>query len=154
MKKLNVGIVSGMSSGMIAAALGTLVLCVFCTLKLESARELPHDFNRLDKQIAESQTLISNLVAAPVLPPLNDSWREVTSMIELSGLELKPDDGSMSGSGIAYEGPLKHWSGSVSGDAKLVIAVIKKVQQTNPVFLLDYSMADGEFKLYLAVVGI
>lgn len=154
MKKLNVGILSGVSSGMIAAVLGTLVLCVFCTLKLESGRELPRDFNRLDKDIAESQTLISNLVASPVLPPLKDSWREVASTLELAGLDLKPDDGSMASSGNTYEGPLKHWSGSVSGDAKLVLAVIKKIQHSNPVFLLDYSMGDGEFKLYLAVVGI
>lgn len=154
MKKLNVGIISGMSSGMIAAALGTLVLCVFCTLKLEAARELPRDFDRLDKDIAESQSRISKLVAAPVLAPLNDSWREVTSTLELAGLELTPDDGSMESNGSTYEGPLKHWSGTVSGDAKLVLAIIKKIQQNQPVYLLDYSMGDGEFKLYLAVVGI
>ncbi|HDS1721526.1 hypothetical protein NPS53_08455 [Pseudomonas putida] len=154
MKKLNVGIISGMSSGMIAAALGTLVLCVFCTLKLESARELPRDFNRLDKDIAESQSLISNLVAAPVLPPLKDSWREVTSTLELAGLELIPDDGSMQSAGSIYEGPLKNWSGSVAGDPRLVLAVIKKIQGSVPVYLLDYSKGDGEFKLYLAVVGI
>lgn len=155
MKKLNVGILSGLSSGMIAAALGTLVLCAFITLKLQASRELPRDFNRLDKDIAESQALISNLVAAPVLPPLKDSWRDVSSTLELAGLELKPDDGSMvNGSGSTYEGPLKHWSGSVAGDPKLVLAVIKKIQKTDPVYLLDYSSADGEFKLYLAVVGI
>lgn len=155
MKRVNVGILSGMSSGMIAAALGTLVLCAFFTLKLNAARELPRDFNRLDKDIADSQALISNLVSAPVLPPLKDSWRDVAATLELAGLELKPDDGSMeNGSGSKYEGPLKHWSGSVAGDAKLVLAVIKKIQHSNPVYLLDYSSADGEFKLYLAVVGI
>lgn len=154
MKRLNVGILSGMSSGMIAAALGTLVLCVFCTLKLQSARELPRDFNRLDKDISESQATISNLMASPVLPPLKESWREVSSTLELAGLELKPDDGSLASGVSVYEGPLKHWSGSVSGDAKLVLAVIKKIQHIDPVYLLDYSMADGEFKLYLTVVGI
>lgn len=149
------GILSGMSSGMIAAILATLVMCVMGTLKLESARELPSDFNRLDQDILESQSLISDFVAAPVLPPLQESWREVASTLELNGLELTPDDGAMSGGAVStYEGPLKHWGGSVSGDAKTVLAVVKIIQQSNPVFLLDYSVADGEFKLYLAVVGI
>lgn len=154
MKRLNIGILGGISSGMIAAVLATVVLSVFCTLKLQNSRELPRDFDRLDKDISESQVLISNLVAAPVLAPLKDSWREVSSTLELAGLELIPDDGSMSSGVSTYEGPLKHWSGSVSGDPKLVLAVINKIQHTDPVFLLDYSMADGEFKLYLAVVGI
>lgn len=154
MKKLDVGFLSGISSGMITAVLVTIVLSVFCTLKLQSGRELPHDFNRLDKDISESQGLISNLVTAPVLAPLKDSWREVSSTLELAGLELIPVDSSAGSVGSTYEGPVKHWSGSVSGDAKLVLALIKKIQQTDPVFLLDYSKVDGEFKLYLAVVGI
>ncbi|ELQ8317821.1 hypothetical protein ACVXHM_17585 [Pseudomonas aeruginosa] len=155
MKKPSVSVLSGMSSGMIAAILGTLVLCVFGTLKLEARRELPSDYDRLDRNIQEAQALISDYVAAPVLPPLEESWREVAAALELNGLELKPDDGSMAnGSVSTYEGPLKHWGGMVDGDAKTILAVIKKVQQTEPVYLLDYSMDDGEFKLYLAVVGI
>ncbi|OZB34349.1 MAG: hypothetical protein B7X51_01815 [Pseudomonas sp. 34-62-33] len=140
---------------MIAAILGTMVFCVFGTLKLEDQRELPRDFDSLDRNIQEAQALISDYVAAPVLPPLEESWREVASALELHGLELKPDDGSMAnGSVSAYEGPLKHWGGLVEGDAKTILALVKKIQQTEPVYLLDYSMADGEFKLYLAVVGI
>ncbi|HEC1425406.1 TPA: hypothetical protein R1W95_002212 [Pseudomonas aeruginosa] len=155
MKKLAVSVLSGMSSGMIAAVLGTLVLCVFGTLKLEDQRELPSDLERLDRNIQEAQTLISDYVAAPVLPPLEETWREITAALELNGLELKPDDGSMAnGSVSTYEGPLKHWGGLVEGDAKTILAVVKKIQQTEPVYLLDYSMNDGEFKLYLAVVGI
>lgn len=155
MKKPAFGLLNGMSSGMIFATLGTLALCVFGTLKLEAARELPRDFNRLDHDIQESQSLISDYVAAPVLPPLKESWREVSAGLELYGLELVPDDGSMqNGSVSAYQGPLKHWGGYVLGNPKTVLAVIKKIQQTDPVYLLDYSMADGEFKLYLAVVGI
>ena len=99
--------------------------------------------------------MISDYVAAPVLPPLEETWREVAAMLELNGLELKPDDGSMAnGSVSTYVGPLKHWGGIVDGDAKTILAVIRQIQQTEPVYLLDYSMGDGEFKLYLAVVGI
>lgn len=154
MMKPSVSVLSGMSSGMIAAILGTLVLCVFGTLKLEARRELPSDFDRLDRNIQESQAQISDYVAA-CAPPLEETWREVAAELELNGLELKPDDGSMAnGSVSTYEGPLKHWGGMVDGDAKAILAVIKKIQQTEPVYLLDYSMGDGEFKLYLAVVGI
>jgi len=155
MKKPSFGLLNGMSSGMLFALLGTLALCAFGTLKLEAARALPNDFNRLDHDIQESQSLISDYVAAPVLPPLKDSWREVSAGLELFGLELTPDDGSMvNGAVSGYEGPLKHWGGFVTGEPKTVLAVIKKIQQTDPVYLLDYSMVDGEFKLYLAVVGI
>ena len=42
----------------------------------------------------------------------------------------------------------------MAGDPRLVLAVVKKIQQTVPVYLLDYSKGDGEFKLYMAVVGI
>ena len=140
---------------MIAAILGTLVLCVFVTLKLEATRELPSDFSRLDGDIHEAQALISDFVAAPVLPPLEVSWREVSAALELSGVKLEPDDGSIAnGSVSSYEGPLKHWAGMVIGDAKTILAAVKKIQETEPVYLLDYSMGDGEFKLYLAVVGI
>lgn len=155
MKKSSVSVLNGMSSGMIAAILGTLVLCVFVTLKLEATRELPSDFSRLDGDINEAQALISDFVAAPVLPPLEVSWREVSAALELSGVELMPDDGSMvNGSVSSYDGPLKHWAGMVNGDAKTILAAVKKIQETEPVYLLDYSMDDGEFKLYLAVVGI
>ena len=155
MKKRSISSVSEMSSGMIAAILGTLVFCVFGTLKLEDQRKLPSDYGGLDRNILESQTLISNYVEAPVLPPLEDSWREVAATLELNGLELKPDDGSMkNGSVSTYKGPLRHWGGVVYGDAKTILAVIKRVQQNEPVYLLDYSMTDGEFKMYWAVVGI
>ena len=155
MKMPSAGFLSGMSSGMIAAVLGTLVLCVLGTMRLEASRELPRDYERLDRDIQESQALISDYVASPILPQLKESWREVFATLEMNGLELKPDDGSMAnGSVTGYEGPLKHWGGWVIGDAKKILAVMKKVQKTEPVYLLDYSMADGEFKLYLAVVGI
>lgn len=155
MKKSSVSVLNGMSSGMIAAILGTLVLCVFVTLKLEATRELPSDFARLDKDIQEAQAHISDYMAAPVLPPLEESWREVSAALELSGLELKPDDGSMAnGSVSSYVGPLRYWGGMVDGDARTILAVVKKIQETEPVYLLDYSMGDGEFKMYLAVVGI
>lgn len=152
--KAKTGFLNGVSSSMVAAVLGTMVLCVFFTLKLQNARELPRDFNRLDNDIAESQALISNLVAAPILPSLKTSWREVSAALELAGLVLVPDDGTIVSSGSNYEGPLKNWVGSVSGDPLLVLSVVKKIQQTDPVYLLDYTMVDGEFKLILAVVGI
>ncbi|MCF5458264.1 hypothetical protein [Pseudomonas syringae] len=149
------GLLPGLSVSLICAIIGTFALCAFVTAKLESTRILPSDFNRLDGNIKNSQALISDLVAAPVLPPLIDSWREVTANLELNGLVLSPDDGGMAnGSLSTYQGPLKHWSGSVAGDAKTIVAVLKKIQKTEPVYLLDYSMADGSFKVYLAVVGI
>ncbi len=155
MKKPNFGLLNGMTSGMIFATLGTLALCVLGTLKLENTRQLPKDYNRLDRDIQQSQAMISSYVAAPVLPPLKATWREVSATFQLYGLELIPDDGSMdNGSVSGYQGPLKHWGGYVMGDPKKVLAVIKKIQQSDPVYLLDYSMADGVFKLYLAVVGI
>jgi len=155
MKKPSLGLFTGMSSGMIAAVLGTLVLSVFGTMKLEAARELPRDIDRLDHDIQESQYLISDYVAVPVLPPLEVSWREVSAALELYGLHLKPDDGNMdNGSASTYDGPLRHWSGTVEGDARAVLAAAKKVQQANPVYLLDYSVGDGDFKLFIAVVGI
>lgn len=155
MKKPVFGMLAGMSASMIAAVVGTLAGCVFLTLKLESTRNLPKDFGRLDGDIQHSQSMISELVAAPVLPPLTQSWREVSATLQINGLALSPDDGSMAnGSFSSYQGPLKHWSGSVSGDAKAVMAVINKIQKSEPVYLLDYSMADGIFKVYLAVVGI
>lgn len=155
MKKPVFGLLTGMNTSMVMAIIGTLVICVFGTLKLEGLRELPRDFNRLDHDIQESQALISDFVAAPVLPPLKETWREVTATFELNGMDLKPDDASMAkGSVSSYEGPLKHWAGTVAGDAKTVLAVINKIQKTDPMYLLDYSTGNGEFKLHLAVVGI
>ncbi|MPQ69294.1 hypothetical protein [Pseudomonas sp. MWU12-2323] len=155
MKKPVFGLLSGMNTSMVMAIIGTLVICVFGTLKLEVLRELPKDFNRLDHDIQESQALISDFVAAPVLPPLKETWREVVATLELNGLELKPDDLSIAkGSVSSYEGPLKHWDGTVEGDAKTVLAVINKIQKADPMYLLDYSTANGKFKLHLAVVGI
>lgn len=155
MKMLNSGFLSGMSTNMIGAIIVTFVACIWGTLHLENSRELPNDYERLDRDIQDSQALISDFIAAPVLPSLNDSWREVYASLEMNGLELKPDDGSIeNGSASTYDGPLKHWYASVRGDAKTILAVMKKVQKSEPVYLLDYSVADGGFTLYFAVVGI
>lgn len=155
MKKPTFSLITGMSSGMIFAMLGTLALCVLGTLKLENARVLPSDYGRLDRDIQQAQAIVSSYVAAPVLPPLNNSWREVAATFRLYGLELIPDDGGMENGAVSgYQGPLKHWGGFVAGEPRKVLAVIKKIQQSEPVYLLDYSMADGVYKLYLAVVGI
>jgi hypothetical protein len=155
LKKPVIGLLAGMSTRMVAAIIGTCVLCIFVTLKLESGRELPKDFNTLDKRIQESQALVSDYVAAPVLPPLKKSWREVASSLELYGLNLKPDDESASGAtGSSYDGPIRHWSGTVTGSATVVLAMIKEIQESEPVYLLDYSVGDGTFKLHVAVVGI
>lgn len=140
---------------MVAAIVATCVLCVFATLKLESQRELPKDYGLLDKRIQESQALVSNYVAAPVLPPLTKTWREVAASLELYGLGMKPDDVAATGpAASSYDGPLKHWGGTVVGSAKAVLAVMKEIQETEPVYLLDYSVGDGEIKLHMAVVGI
>lgn len=155
MSKPVFGLLSGMSGTMIAALAGTLVLCAYGTFMLESKRTLPNDYHTLDATITESQEMINEYAAAPVLPPLTESWREVSSFMALHGLVLKPDDGSMaSGSTSAYEGPLKSWGGSVSGNAKNVLAAVKKAQQMYPMFLLDYKAGDGTFTMNLAVVGI
>ncbi|MFL1449350.1 hypothetical protein ACI77O_13215 [Pseudomonas tritici] len=155
MKLPSSGFLSGMSTNMVGVIIGTLVFCVWGTLHLESSRELPNDYKRLDRDIQESQSLISDFVSAPILPLLTDSWREVYATMEMNGLEIKPDDGTIAnGSLSTYEGPLKHWHGTVTGDAKTVLAVMKRIQKSEPVYLLDYSVSDGEFKLYFAVVGI
>lgn len=157
MKKplLNLKMFADMSSSMVAAILGTVVLCGFVTVKLESTRTLPRDYKSLDQDIQQSQALISEYVAAPVLPPLQESWREAAAYLELNGLALTPDDESAANDpNRTYEGPLKWWGGLVTGDAKTVLAVIESVQQIVPVYLLDYTVAEGVFTLHLAVVGI
>jgi hypothetical protein len=146
---------SGMSSGMVAAAIGTIVLCVFVTIKLEASRQVPQDHFKLDSIIVESRTSVDKLMAAPVLPPLSASWREVYAAIQIQGLDLSLDESAATnGTATAYSGPLKSWSGSVAGDAKTVLSTIKMLQKIVPVYLLDYSSERGVLKLYLAVVGI
>lgn len=140
---------------MFAAIVATIALCAFGTLKLDASRELPNDAPGLDSKIQKSQGDISAYVNVPVLPPLADSWKEVSATLAIHGLELKPDDGTMdNGTATRYQGPLRNWGGSVSGDARHVLAVINKTQQSEPVYLLDYSITDGYIKLYLSVVGI
>lgn len=155
MKRPMIGLFRGMSGKMFAVIIGTVVACSYGTMVLESKRVLPRDYHGLDADMQRSQALINEYVSAPVLPPLKESWREVAAIMQLNGLELTPDDGNMQNGSIStYDGPLKFWGGSVTGDAKTVIAAIRSAQMTLPTFLLDYSANDGEIKMYLAVVGI
>jgi len=146
---------SGINSSMVAAAIGTIVLCVFATIKLEESRQVPQDYLNLDTIIVESRASVDELMAAPVLPSLAASWREVYAAMEVQGLSLSLDESAASnGTSTAYSGPHKSWSGAVSGDAKTVLATIKMLQKIVPVYLLDYSSDHGVLKLSLTVVGI
>lgn len=148
-------ILSGMSGSMLAAVAGTLIVCAYGTFMLDAARVLPGDYHSLDADIAESQSAINELSASPVLPPLTESWREVVALMELLDVSFVPLDVAEGNSpGGTYEGPLKSWSGTVKGNAQVVLAAVKKAQQTNPVFLLNYTAEGGVFTLNLAVVGI
>ena len=50
--------ISGMSSAMLAAILGTLILCVFSVFMLESDRTLPGDFDSLETRIQDAQYMV------------------------------------------------------------------------------------------------
>jgi hypothetical protein len=155
MKNPKLDLFRGMNGKMFGAIIGTVVACVYGAAMLESKRVLPNDYDVLDADIQRSQALIKEYVSAPVLPPLKESWREVAAIMQMNGLVLTPDDGAMKSGTISYyDGPLKYWGGSVSGDAKTVIAAIRSAQMSLPTFLLDYSAGEGQFKIYLAVVGI
>lgn len=152
MAKPFLGLLSGMSGSMLATILGSAVACSYGTFMLNESRTVPSDYDRLDASIRDAQELITEFSKAPVLPPLAESWREVKSGLALAGLTLVPSDGA--DSGTKYSGQLKAWSGSVNGDAKSVLAAIKKAQQLHPVYLFDYKAEDGSFTLNFAVVGI
>lgn len=140
---------------MVAAVVGTVVVCAYATFTLEGKRRLPGDHETLDATIADAQYMISEYVSAPVLPPMSDSWREVSALLEMHGLELVPELTNQAGTGGGmYEGPLKSWRGFVSGDPLVVFAAAKKAQKENPLYLLDYTVREGKAQLYMAVVGI
>lgn len=146
---------TGMSRAMVMTSLATVVICTFGVYSLENKRKLPGDFDNLDMVIQDAQYQISEYTKAPVLPPLEGTWKEVSAQYKLAGLELVAEVDNLGGSVTStYDGPLRSWRGFIIGDARAVFAATKKAQSENPVYLLDYSVRDGKTQLYIAVVGI
>lgn len=154
MKKGFLGLLSGMSSGMIGAIVLTVAAAGYGTFMFESKRTMPRDYRTLEHDIADLHSKINDYLNSPVLPPLESSWREVSGFMRVHGLELLPDDGSEGTDAATYEGPIKSWVGFVIGKPDQVLAAIKKSQTIAPVYLLDYRVASGEMKINVAVLGI
>lgn len=143
----------GMSPIMYGSVIATIALSAYVVFTMESGRRLPYDYDDIQFKIQDLHESISQLSTAPVLEKRESVWRDVKAMASLHGVTFKSEEGEEGEEGSVYEGPLKSWRASLSGEPKSVFALAALAQKHHPVYLLDYKIAAGEAKLILAIVG-
>ncbi|MDF5950387.1 hypothetical protein P4193_01860 [Pseudomonas aeruginosa] len=118
------------------------------------SRTLPRDFDQIDAVIETSRQDVQRYTELEKLAKLVTSWKKATASFELDGLKFETFDANNSSEmGNTYSGPLKGWPGQVIGDPQVVISSVRSLQKEIPLYLYDYSIANGVMKLNFVVVG-
>ncbi|MBM3105720.1 hypothetical protein IIE18_11265 [Pseudomonas sp. V1] len=124
------------------------------SMTLSEGRKLPRDFHQIDAAIEESKSEVQRFSELDRLPRLERSWKTLSAALELNGIKLEAfDHNNSSEMGSTYSGPLKGWPGQMSGNPQVVLSSVRELQQVIPIYLYDYSIADGVMKLNFVVVG-
>ncbi|ENI8201923.1 hypothetical protein P7I93_34620 (plasmid) [Pseudomonas aeruginosa] len=144
----------GFSNLMLIVIAAVAVGAVRFSMTMGESRTLPRDFDQIDAVIETSRQDVQRYTELEKLPKLVSSWKKVTASFELDGLKFETFDANNSSEmGNTYSGPLKGWPGQVIGDPQVVISSVRSLQKEIPLYLYDYSIANGVMKLNFVVVG-
>ncbi|EJD6674967.1 hypothetical protein M0K21_RS05785 [Pseudomonas aeruginosa] len=144
----------GFSNLMLIVIAAVAVGAVRFSMTMGESRTLPRDFDQIDAVIETSRQDVQRYTELEKLPKLVSSWKKATASFELDGLKFETFDvNNSSEMGNTYSGPLKGWPGQVIGDPQVVISSVRSLQKEIPLYLYDYSIANGVMKLNFVVVG-
>ncbi|HFH3767576.1 TPA: hypothetical protein ACGJZ4_000544 [Pseudomonas aeruginosa] len=144
----------GFSNLMLIVIAAVAVGAVRFSMTMGESRTLPRGFDQIDAVIETSRQDVQRYTELEKLPKLVSSWKKATASFELDGLKFETFDANNSSEmGNTYSGPLKGWPGQVIGDPQVVISSVRSLQKEVPLYLYDYSIANGVMKLNFVVVG-
>lgn len=130
-----------------------LAACAFAAYYVISIYGSPPEaagIESIERQIAQVQQSVIELESKPSVPLITDSWGRFLKLADRLGVFVTPEDST---DRPFYEGPLKSWNGTVTGDVRSVLISLVEGQRLLPLYLYSYDLKDGKLTVDFSVVG-
>lgn len=108
------------------------------------------NLQQLETRIVASRTLAEKLLHSEQLPATQLQWQYVEAIASFYGVALR--HGS-SRNDQYYQGPLDAWHGTLQGPVGSVLVAARRLQETVPAYLYEFSLANGSMTLAFSVLG-
>lgn len=147
------GLKGQFSGYMLLAVAVTVLVCAQVTYSQSNNRKLPQGHLSIDNDIQIVASDIAEMDSIAELPQVSESWAKLNASAGIHGYSVSPAEASDTEDGTQYHGPLKSWSGVLTGKTEVVLLAIRKLQRSIPVFLYSYKIDGNEATINISVVG-